>query len=122
MFHFVRTRLFGPKLSQEAAEAYFYRLPKEIQVAWLRDGDFIVGKIKTTEHEFMTQGHNADEFIDMVNDAILAAYDIPRDYLDLMRRAHAYTPTLQEHERLESQEVRESSFSLQKQHEALRVA
>lgn len=97
MLNFIRTlrthSFFRPKLSQEAAEAYFHRLPNQIQVAWFRDGDVIVGKVKTQEHEFMTQGRTADEFIEMVNDALVAAYDIPSEYIDCISQVRAYTPT-----------------------------
>jgi hypothetical protein len=83
---------FKPSLSQEAFVAYFHRLPDNIQVSWRRDGDMIVGQVIAGDKEFYTQGRNADEFIEMVNDAIYTAYEIPFGYIDAVSSARAFRP------------------------------
>ena len=66
------------------------KLPENIEVSWEREDGLIVGTIRADEgHEFMTQGRNAKEFIEMVNDAV---YDVPIEYYDLLEKYKAYVP------------------------------
>lgn len=87
-------RLFSsPQLDREAFEAYLYRLPASIEVSWTRDSGYIVGTIKDTEQEYMTQAQSQEEFVDMVNDAVYTMHDIPEEYRDAVRSFQAYKPS-----------------------------
>lgn len=79
----LKNNLFPLETIPEAAIAYNCRLPSEIEVSWFRDGKFIIGNIKTHDTSFMTQAKSAKEFVDMVNDALYAVYDIPIQYAQL---------------------------------------
>jgi len=88
----LKSGLFNQPLSQEAFEAYFHRLPDDLEVSWFRDGKFIIGNIKAGESRFVTQGLDAEDFIDMVNDAVITVFGLPKQYYDVIRRTHAYAP------------------------------
>lgn len=92
-------RLFRPKLNKEELLAYFDRLPEAIQVSWLRDGKFIIGTVMFGKEKFTTQGRSADEFIDTVNDALLAVHDIPKEYFDILA-VKKFTPNADEYKAL----------------------
>ena len=112
--NFLRRISFSrPDYSREAFEAYFHKLPSPVQVSWFRDGKYIVGRIIAGDHELMTQGQNAEEFIEMVNDAVHTAFDIPEDYKNLMRVAKPYNPPEEDRKRLGDRTVNESAMSLQ---------
>lgn len=112
-----------PEISQEAFDAYFFRLPEKVEVGWFRDGNYIVGKVKTDKKEFMTQGVNPQDFIEMVNDAIYTVSNIPEDYIDILRKVKTYSPPPQEKKKLEDLNIKKSFISLEKQkHNALRLA
>jgi len=100
-----------PKLIREVLEANLNKLPEGIEVRWIREGDFIVGEIFTDGHKFMTQAKSAEEFVEMVNDAILSVYEIPEDYIDIILRNKAYMPNKEQFERLNNVAVKKSSFS-----------
>lgn len=102
-------------IDRDAFEAYFHKLPEKIQVSWFKDGKFIIGRIKTDEKEFMTQGHDADEFIDMVNDALITVYNIPKDYIDLLRSKKTYNPDYEQRKLLEDASVRSGKFGSKKE-------
>lgn len=114
--------LFKPKLSREAVVAYFYRLPSSIEVSWFRDGKYIVGTIKTDGQEFPTQGVNPDDFIEMVNDAVYAMFDIPDEYIDLIKTIRTYSPPLEEKQKLQDTSVKGSIVKLLKDEKVLQVA
>lgn len=121
MFNFMQL-LFGKKLSSEAFEAYFHRIPESITVRWFRDGNFIIGVVKTKDKEFTTQGRNPDEFIEMVNDSILTVYGIPKDYIDVVRKFKTFIPPEQEMARLENQSISKSTFGSRKNQKVLQLA
>ncbi len=77
-----------PRLSREAIEAYLNRLPDVIQVDWVRNDDFIVGEVKAGEHTFMTQGKDAQDFIDMVNDGVVMINKIPKNYREIILKTY----------------------------------
>jgi hypothetical protein len=87
-------QFFTPKskLSDEAFLAYFNKLPDSIEVSWFRSDGFIVGKVVAGENEFMTQGKNPRDFIDMVNDGVVMVNRIPESYRGAISRAHSYSP------------------------------
>jgi hypothetical protein len=78
-----------PEIIPEVRAVHYNHLPDTISVEWQRDGEYIVGIIKTENKEFMTQGKGADDFVEMVHDAVYTMYDVPELYRSVMK---AYTP------------------------------
>ena len=103
------------KLEPEALKAYFHRLPNNIYVDWFRDKEFIVGKIKAGDAEFMTQAKSADEFVEMVNDALFTVYEIPREYSDLLLRHKKFEPNKKQFTQLDDESIRKSRIGFAKQ-------
>jgi len=108
------TNLFKPKLSEEAFRAYFNRMPDVINVKWFRDRDFIIGEIKIANKVYYTQGENAEDFIDMVNDLVVTVCDIPAQYVQLVKDSRTYVPSDEESKKLEDTNVKKSFIGLQK--------
>ncbi len=119
MIKSIKKYLFKPKLSHEAFVAYFNRLPDGIKVNWHRDGKFIVGNVSADGKKFMTQGLNADEFIEMVNDAVITVFNIPEDYVDVINKSKAYFPTEEEYRKLNDNKISHSSLGFKKREDAL---
>jgi hypothetical protein len=109
-------------VSREALEAYFYRLPNRIQVSWQRDGQYIVGKVSDGKNEFVTQGRSPDDFIEMVNDGVLAIYDIPKEYTDAIHKLKTYVPASGEKQKLDDLSIASSSFGYVKNEAILKAA
>lgn len=109
------------ELSREAFEAYYNRLPKDIEVSWFRDGNFIVGKVSAGENEFMTQGKNADDFINMVNDTVISVHRIPKEYFSSVKKAHTYMPPYAEKQKLEDTSIKGAIISLVKNQGVLEI-
>ncbi|MFA5187759.1 MAG: hypothetical protein WC460_00160 [Patescibacteria group bacterium] len=105
---------FKAPLYREAAEAYWNKLPQEIEVSWFRDGKYIIGQINAEGNKFMTQGRNADEFIDMVNDAVFSVYEIPPEYFEILS-PKKFTPKSNEYERLRNNGIIAGEISLERQ-------
>lgn len=124
MSRFLRAlkNLFTEPLSREAFEAYFNRLPAEIGVSWFRDGNFIVGKITVGNHVFMTQGKDADDFVTMVNDAIITVFDIPPQYYDVIHQAYTYEPSAEEFAKLRNESIKNSNLSFEKNEKVAQLA
>ena len=97
----------------EAFWAYFHRLPQKISVEWFRDGKFIVGRIDAEGDKFMTQGVSADEFIEMVNDALFSFYEIPVEYFGALK-SRSFVPKPEEYEKLNDAAVVKSKMGLEK--------
>jgi hypothetical protein len=115
--------IFKPKLSREAFEAYFHRLPNEVKVSWFRDGKFIVGEVEVDDkHKFMTQGLNADDFVEMVNDSVITYFDIPKNYINLIKSAKTYKPSTFEQKQLADLSIKNSSFAFKKNEDVLELA
>lgn len=104
-----------PVLDREAFETYYNRLPEKIDIKWFRDGNFIIGDIKTEDHHFKTQGVSVDNFIEMVNDSLYTVYNIPQDYLKALSKAKSYEPDALSLEKLNNSGVKQSEIILQKQ-------
>jgi hypothetical protein len=105
---------FKAPLYREAAEAYWNKLPQEIEVSWFRDGKYIIGHINAEGNKFMTQGRNADEFIDMVNDAVFAVYEIPQEYFGILSPKR-FKPKSNEYEKLKNADIATGEISLERQ-------
>ena len=110
----VRIFLHKKDVVQEAYVAYLRRLPQRIQVDWLRDGKFIIGKVTAGDDEFVTQGHNAEEFIEMVNDAIFTINDIPENYIDILHKLNTYDPPEKEMKMLQDENILKATFGFSK--------
>jgi len=115
MFNTIKHFFTGPNVEPEALKAYFYRLPDKISINWFRDGDFIIGKIKAGDAEFMTQAKSADEFVEMINDTLFTVYEIPREYSDLLLRYKRFEPNPNQFNELEDASIKKSSISFAKQ-------
>jgi len=111
----IKRFVFRKKLSQEAFDAYLYRLPKNIMVNWEKDGKFIVGKIQEGKEEYFTQGNSVEDFIRMVNDAVYTYHEIPIEYIDAISQVRPYNPPPKAIEELANSGIRKSSISLLKQ-------
>jgi len=118
----LKKNIFPPKLSQEALVAYFNRLPDHLEVQWFRDGNFIVGTVVADDKKLMTQGVDGDDFINMVNDAIVSVNNIPEDYVDVIRSMQTYFPPAEERAKLFNNGIRHSSISFNKNKEVVLAA
>lgn len=98
--------------SEEAFECYREKLPENIQVVWERSGSFIVGRIYAEGEQFMTQAKSADEFIEMVNDTLYAAYEIPVAYIPYLGGLNRFKPPVEAYEKLNDAAVHKSNISL----------
>jgi hypothetical protein len=107
-------KLFKPALFPEAYFAYFHKLPSQITVSWFRDSGMIVGKVQAGGLEFMTQGKDAADFIRMVNESVVIAFNIPDDYFDIINRTKTYTPPPAALKMLDDMSVPRQSFGLVK--------
>lgn len=122
MFNFFKKIFVKSELSREAFEAYFNRMPEKIEVKWKRDGKIIIGRVKTDEYEFVTQGVDGNDFIEMVNDSLVSVYDIPQDYINLIKNSHAYKPKKEEMEKLKRKDILHSNLSFKKDEKILQFA
>ena len=121
MMKFIKM-FFKPKLSREAFIAYFNKLPDTVEVSWMKDGGLIVGKVIAGDNEFMTQGRNADDFIEMVNDAVITAYRIPESYIEALKKTgKTYLPAKEVWINLNDGKITRSKFSFEKKAEVLRA-
>jgi len=98
-------------LSEEAFYCYKNRLPNgKIAVFWKREGDFIVGKIEVENEKYNVQGKSAKEFVEMVNDTLYAAYEIPSQYISALGGLQRVFPPKEEFKKLNNEAVKKSSF------------
>ncbi len=122
MFNRIHNLFISNRLSSEAFVAYYNRLPDNIAVQWFRDGDFIVGKIKSEDKEFYTQAKDVNEFVEMVNDALATVYNIPRNYLEVVKNARTYSPTKEGWDALNDASIKKCSFKSKKDKKVLEFA
>lgn len=103
------------RLSLEAATAYFHKLPNEVDVHWFREGDFIVGEIRADgKNTFLTQALSAKEFVEMVNETLFAAYEIPEEYFDVLQQQKRFIPPPAAFEQLKDIAIKKSELSFRK--------
>lgn len=84
---------------------------KDVMVAWERDVDYIVGKIKVGNDIFVAQGRTAKEFVEMVNDTLYAAYSIPLEYAERLGGDYRLTPSEEEFKKLNNSAVSSSNLN-----------
>ncbi|MCX6763352.1 MAG: hypothetical protein NTZ97_01290 [Candidatus Moranbacteria bacterium] len=118
----IKNYFFPVRLSQEALEAYYYKLPEKITVEWKRDGNFIIGEVNANEKKFITQGKSSDDFVRMVNDAIYTVYEIPLDYIDAINKMKAYSPKIDERKRLDDLKIKGNIILLNKNKQSVQTA
>ncbi len=122
LWNTIKSGLFNQPLSREAFEAYLGRLPDNIQVSWFRDGEFIIGNVMAGDNQFVTQGLDADDFVEMVNDAIITVFGIPKQYYDVIRQTHTYIPPQEQMEELRNVNVKKAIISFEKNKEVAQLA
>jgi len=76
--------LLRPKIEPEAYFAYLHRLPDSVNVGWQRKEGYILGTVKISGFTFCVQGKDAREFVKLVNEGVLVAFDTPKEYLPLL--------------------------------------
>jgi len=112
----IKATFFAPELSEEAIEAYYNKLPNGISVLWERDDKYIIGEVTVDavkDDHFITQAVSAEEFVDMVNDGLLAFYDIPKKYfLPLANRR--FVPNKKQFARLNDVAIKRSFINFEK--------
>lgn len=114
----VLRKIFKPEIIPEAFFAYYHKLPRNVSVEWFRDEDFIIGKVSADEKSFMTQGENAEDFINMVNESILTVFDIPYAYFDILKQHKSYMPKSAEYRKLKDVSVKKSVIGISKTKES----
>lgn len=118
----IKLFLFPPKKSREAFDAYYFRLPENITVDWERDGDFIVGRVSAGDNKFVTQGKSADDFVEMVNDAIYTSFGIPLEYFEDIRNVKPFYPPIEERRKLEDLNIKGNTLSIKRNNHAMQTA
>lgn len=90
------------RLEPEAYSAYLNRLPSSIQVGWERVGKRIVGQASIDGFSFGVQANSPEEFICVVNEGILVAFDTPREYQEILLKYPKFVPSQEELELLKN--------------------
>lgn len=99
--------------------AYLNTLPDDIEVTWERDNDFIIGVIKEDGKTYMTQAKSGDEFIEMVNDAVYTACNIPENLKDSLGAFKAYEPPEDARKKLGDLSVHKAEISVRRKLRAI---
>jgi len=112
----LKETLFGDgEILYEVLVCYQDKLPStNMRVLWRREGDYIVGTIFIGGEEYVTQAQSAQEFVEMVNDAIYAAYEIPPKYIRHLGGHYRLMPSKEEFAALNDIAIKESSFNFEK--------
>lgn len=110
----IQRKFFKPEIYPEAFFAYFHKLPNELQVSWFRDDGMIVGRVNAGGKEFVTQGSDTNDFIRMVNESLITAFNIPENYFDVIKQARTYNPNPAERILLEDASIKQSTLGLVK--------
>jgi len=66
----------------------------------------------------MTQGADADDFINMVNESILTVFNIPYAYFDILKQSKSYLPKQDEYEKLKDASINASTMGINKTSES----
>ena len=110
--HRIKEAIFGDdEIVFQVLAHHKARLPNsEVRVGWQRDGEFIVGKILDGENVFIAQGRSAKEFVQCVNDALYAAYEVPAKYAERLGGDYRLTPPSKEFEALNDKAIKKSDL------------
>ena len=112
--HRIKEAVFGDdEIIYEVLISHKDRLSnKDVRVAWEREGDFIVGKIRVDDDIFVAQGRSAKEFVQEVNDTLYVAYGVPLTYAERLGGSYRLIPSKQEFEALNNKAIRKSNLVL----------
>ncbi len=69
-----------------------------------------MGTVKAGDKEFVTQGKDADDFIEMVNESVIVSFDVPREYVEILSKSYLFYPPPAELNKLKNSAVTASSF------------
>jgi hypothetical protein len=83
-----------------------------IDGSWHRDGDFIVAGITIEDETFFAQGRTPDELVEMVNDSILAFFEVPSQYFAPLKEKGSFTLQASEMNKLHDSSVQGSDFKI----------
>ncbi len=113
----LKERLFFKPIIEEV-DSIAQRLPRSVDVGWVRDGKYIVGEIKDGDQTYVVQARSADEFIQMVNETILAVYNVRLPYIKaILKESYPYANREAEkrlRKELGDESIEGSDFSLRK--------
>jgi hypothetical protein len=114
MFRNIHYKLRGLRPTDtDTAYALISKLPATIRVSWKKENGAVIGEITTDDNtRLVTYAPNPIEFVEMVQDAVFTAYDIPVQYR-VKYFANFYQPPEEELEKLFSGE-KHSRMNLQK--------
>ena len=121
-FQQLKRVILKPHLIQEAFIAYCHRLPQVIEVDWNREDGYIIGRVRAGGKEFITQGKDGADFIQMVNESLFTVYKIPDEYFSLMKKARLYSPPEEQRKDLDNSAILQASFGSTKNDHKLQVA
>lgn len=109
-WNLIKDSIFGdPEVIWEVLVCYRDKLPtNDVKVYWTRDGEFIIGEINVDGHVLYTQARSAQEFVEMVNDAIYAVYEIPMKYAKQLGGNYRLMPPESEFQKLNNAAVKKS--------------
>jgi len=108
-------KFYQQKPCVEVIDSSFNKLPDEIEITWFRDDKFIIGEIVADGNTYMTQALSAKEFVDMVNDTLFAAYEIPENCFSILKKNKKFEPTKEGFERLNNVAIKSSKMSFVKE-------
>ena len=110
--HRIKEALFGDnEIIYEVLIHHKAHLPfRGVQVAWERDGEFIIGKILVDGDTFIAQGSSAKEFVECVNDALYAAFKVPVKYAEALGGDYRLTPPASEFRDLNDKAIKKSKL------------
>ena len=118
----LKRAVIKPQLIREAFIAYGNRLPQVIKVDWKRENGYIVGWVQAEGREFVTQGKNGTDFIQMVNESLFTVFNIPEEYFSLMKKARLYRPPEAQCRALDDKRILHASFGSTKNEQQLQTA
>jgi len=112
--HRIKEAFFGDnEIIYEVLVHHKANLPsKDVQVAWEREGKYIVGRILVDGETFIAQGSSAKEFVECVNDALYAAFKVPVRYARALGGDYRLTPPEQEFRNLDNKAIKKSKLVL----------
>jgi len=107
--------LFKKPLVKEQFEAYFNRLPDSFDIDWRKDGDFIVANLKVNDgEEYTFQVISAEEFVEVMNNILFEANQIPYNYQKEISKLGRFTLTDEQFNELNDKAVKKSELKINK--------
>lgn len=112
----IKEAIFGDsEIIFEVLECYANKLPgNEVRISWDREKDYIIGYIYEGNGRYIVQAKSAQEFVEMVNDVLYAAYDVPSKYAKQLGGYYRLRPSQKEFDKLNNAAIKKSSFNFKK--------